>query len=492
MESRSREDGSRETRGSGAREVLTLLFKHKVKIVTAFLSVVLAVTALTLRTPPSFEAKSRLLVKFGREYVTIPEVGGIPPFLSLKQEEVINSEIQILTSRELIENVIRTMKVETLYPDLAGNPPAKMSPLDAAILKFINGLAVEGIKKSNVIEVSFRHENPRTAADAVNLLVSLFKEKHLQVFSNPQFSFLERQFAIYESKLRESGDRLERFKNAYGVHAFDEQRSLLIRQRIDLDGALKGARNRIDELRERLASLESRKQSDARSDAIPVHTDTERDNIIVQAKEKLLALRLKEADLLKAYKEESRVVVNVRHEIRLVEEFLKDQEEDIRKRVKTGNIVYREVETDLIRTEADLKEQIARAGALERQLSQLDQDIEFLSLREKEYLNLNREMALSEKNYRTYAERMEEARISDQMDQDKLANISVIHAAAPPPKPFSPKKKLNIALGILFGGLSGLTLAFFSEYASQLLSTPEDVERHLGLPVLATVSYKKK
>jgi polysaccharide biosynthesis protein PslE len=492
MESRSPEDRARETRGSGVREFLTLLFKHKGKIVSVFLAFVLTATLLSFWLPPSYEARSRLLIKFGREYIAIPEVGGTPPFLALKQEEVINSEIQILTSRELIENVVRTMEVETLYPALAGNPPAKMSSLDAAILTFKNALAVEGVKKSNVIEVSFRHGDPRTAADAVNILVYLFKEKHLKVFSNPQFSFLERQFAIYEDRLREAGDRLERFKNTYGVHAFDEQRTLLIRQRIDLDGALKGARNRIDELRERLASLDARKRSDALSDAVPIHTDTERDNIIVQAKDKLLALRLKEAELLKAYNDGSRVVANVRHEIRLVEEFLKDQEEDIRKRVKTGNVVYREVETDLIRTEADLKEQIARAAALERQISQLDENIGFLSLREKEYLSLNREMALSEKNYRTYAERMEDARISDQMDEDRLANISVIHEAAPPPEPVSPKKKLNIALGILLGGLSGLTLAFFSEYTSQFLSTPGDVERRLGLPVLAAVSYKKK
>jgi len=40
---------------------------------------------------------------------------------------------------------------------------------------------VEGIKKSNVIQVSFQHEDPRDAAEAVNLLVDFLTEKHLQV-----------------------------------------------------------------------------------------------------------------------------------------------------------------------------------------------------------------------------------------------------------------------------------------------------------------------
>jgi len=54
-----------------------------------------------------------------------------------------------------------------------------------------------------------------------------------------------------------------------------------------------------------------------------------------------------------------------------------------------------------------------------------------------------------------------------------------------------PKKRLNIALGIILGAVSGLGLAFLSEYTGQGLSTPESAERRLGLPVLATVPLKK-
>ena len=136
-----------------------------------FLATVLTVTIVTFLLPPTYEAKSSLMVKFGREYVNRPGGRQYPDHLmSLHQEEVLNSEIQILTSQELIEKVLTTLKVETVYPAWS-KPSLEMTPLEAAILAFEKKLTVEGVKKSNVIEVSFQHKDPKVAARVVNLLV---------------------------------------------------------------------------------------------------------------------------------------------------------------------------------------------------------------------------------------------------------------------------------------------------------------------------------
>ena len=58
-----------------ARDILTVLFKHKQKIIITFLTVVIAITVGSLLISPTYEAKSSLLVKFGREYLYTPEVG---------------------------------------------------------------------------------------------------------------------------------------------------------------------------------------------------------------------------------------------------------------------------------------------------------------------------------------------------------------------------------------------------------------------------------
>jgi uncharacterized protein involved in exopolysaccharide biosynthesis len=478
------------------RDFLTVLFKHKQTILILFFAVIVTVTIGSFLLPPTYEAKSSLLVKFGREYIYRPEVGergssDMGPLIPLNQEEVINSEIQILTSRDLIEKVINTIKVENIYPDLVENPSKIITPKEAAILRFEKKLSVEGVKKSSVIEVSFQHKDPHMAAKAVNLLVDFLKEKHLQVYSDPKSSFLEQQLSAYDQRLKESQNQLEAFKQKYRVFSLEEQRTLLLKQRTELDTSFKTSQNEIRELQNKLSSFKT--QMRAVSKDVALYTETERYKIIDDAKAQLLSLQLKEQELLQKYNEDTPLVINVRKEIKIVQDFVKKQEEDLKDKVRTGqNIVYQDVEKEMIKTQADLSSQEGKSAILREQIAQLDREMQTLDLRENDLQNLKRELAANEKNYKTYLEKVEEALISDNLNRQKMANISVIQAAAVPAKPIKPKKKLNIALGIILGAVSGLGLAFFSEYTSEGLSNPEGVERHLGLPVLGTVPYKEE
>lgn len=485
------------------RDFLTVIFKHKAKIVTIFLATVITVTTVSFLLPPSYEAKSSLLVRFGREYIYHSEGGeekGSGPSIQVSEEETVNSEINILTSHDLIERVITTLKLENIYPEFIEKSSfssflensglsTKMTPLQKAVLRFEKKLTVEAIKKSSVIEVSFQHKDPQIAASAVNLLVDFYKEKHLEVYSGPQSPFLEKQLNTYDQKLKQSENEVELFKQKNQVFSLDEQRSLLLKQRMELDTELKNADNHIDELQKKLSSLKS--QMKAISEDKDRYTQTERDKIIVDAKANLLTLKLKEQGLLEKYKESNRLVINVRKEIEIVTNFLRQQEEDIASKVKKGNVVYQEVEEAALMTEADFNSQVAKDKTIKLQLSQVDREIQSLDLKENELVDLKREVFNNDKNYRTYMDKVEEARISDDMNRQKMSNVSIIQSAAVPAKPKTPKKVLNIIVGIMLGAVSALGYAFISEYASQGLSTPESVEKRLGLPVLTTVSYRK-
>lgn len=172
-------------------------------------------------------------------------------------------------------------------------------------------------------------------------------------------------------------------------------------------------------------------------------------------------------------------------------DFLKQQEAEITSKVKTGNVVYQEAEKEKLKTEADLQAQLAKHETLRTQLNQVNGEIQSMDLKEKELVNLKRESTINDKNYLAYVEKVEEARISDDMNRQKMSNVSVIQAANAPEKPIKPKKTLNIIIGIILGATSGLGYAFFSEFTSQSISTPESLEKRLGLPVLTTVALKK-
>ncbi len=490
------------------RDFLAVLFKHKTKVLAVFFSVVVTVTVGSFLLAPTFEAKSSILVKFGREYVYRPEVGDKGPVISLGQssqnqvEEILNSGIEIITNRDLADRVITAIGVGKLYPDLV-EPPSwastvrmffapkgiTVTPKDLAIIEFGKKLTVEGVKKSNVIDVSFQHKDPYLAARVVNLLVDYFKEKHLQVYSDPKSSFLEEQLAEYRRKLTTSEEVLQSFKQTQGVYSLDEQRNLMLRQRMELDTAYKGTQNNIQELQEKLRSLKAQSRTIAEDSNTFVFS--EQGNILTDAKAKLLDLKLKEHELLIKYKEESPPVKDVRKEIRMAEDFLAAQEKDVTSKVRTGNLVYQETEKERIKAEADLRAQEAKLASLGPQIARVDSALKNLDRQEKQFQDLKRDTATNERDYLTYKDRWEEARISDDMNRKKMANISIIQAAAVPTKPVKPKKLLNLSLSIMLGAVSALGAAFSSEYLGRTFNTAQDVEQRLGLPVLTAVTASR-
>jgi uncharacterized protein involved in exopolysaccharide biosynthesis len=160
--------------------------------------------------------------------------------------------------------------------------------------------------------------------------------------------------------------------------------------------------------------------------------------------------------------------------------------------MQTGqNVVYLDLERERNRLQAELPSQEAKAASLGLQIALLDRQIPALDMTEMTLENLRRDVAVNDRNYRTYLEKVEDARILEDLNRQKSTSISVIQGATVPVEPVSPRKLLNIALGLMLGLLAGLGLAFVIEFSAQGLSTPGSVERVLGLPVLTTVSLKR-
>lgn len=70
-------------------------------------------------------------------------------------------------------------------------------------------------------------------------------------------------------------------------------------------------------------------------------------------------------------------------------------------------------------------------------------------------------------------------------------NIRIIDPATTPEKPVRPRKMLNLAIGLLAGGLLGLMLVFVLEFLDQSVKSSEDLEEKLKLPFLGFVPYEK-
>jgi len=464
------------------REILTLVFKHRLMILGVFLFIVLGVTVVSFLLPPLYEAESVRLVKVGREYLDRREGGTVPSTVEVR--EIANSEIKIIRSRDLMEGVIDTIGLGRIYPDLVTAPPRGLPPMDAALKEFSKRMYTYPVKESNVIEIKFRHGDPSIAAEAVNLLVDKFKEKRLDLLADSSASFLAQQVAVYRRRLVEREEQIETFKRQHGVFSMGDQRRLLLQQRADLEMSTKNTHSRIVELAQRGSTL--RDQMRTVAETVPLFDETDRNVVIEDAKTKWLGLRLKEQELVSKYPEANPLVVNVRKDIELVERFLKEQEAV--KRVRQGrNPVFEQLEAETLRAEAERRSLEIKASTIHGQTAAVGDELRALDGLEKELQHLTREMALTESDYRRYADKLEEARIAEVLERERVGTVRVVQRAFVPVEPVTPRKALNIAVAIVLGAVCSLGVAFLSERLRDAPGTPSVVERELGFPVLAVI-----
>jgi len=410
----------RSSDGSSLRDLLTACFRLKARVVVVAVLVTSLVAAVTFALPPAYEARSAVLVKFGREYVYHPEVGQERPLINVTAEEVLNSEVQILTSYGLLREVVEAVTLPKLYPPAFGKKWSAPT-LDDAAKRLAKELEVEAVKRSSgVLHVAFEHRNPKIAAQVVNTLVERYKEKHLELFSDGKSDFLQGELASYAEKLKRSEEKLERFRQEHGVFAYKVQMDLLLRRRGELEADLKGAQLKLRESKRRKGTLQN-------------------------------AMRHR------SYRAE----------------------------------VRSDMEKEVVQMMADTRTYETRIGSLEPMLQEVGVQIQQLDLSEREYETIRRELADDEKNHHAYKVKAEEMRLSSELDKRKVSNISVIYPAAVPTSRSRPNVGLNLAVGALFGLLTGILYAILTAHLRQGMATPESAERRLGLPVLVTIPLRK-
>ena len=234
-----------------------LLRRRKLTVAAVFLPITATVVIGALLMPPTYTARTTVIVKFGREFFYRAEVGDFTEKSLYRLAEMVNSEVEIARSRDLAEQVIREMGVEAIYPDLL-EAQEDLGPellLPSAVDRFQDNIDVVDVLESSIIRISFEHEDPRVAADALNLLVERFKDKHLEIFSDPKRGFIAAQLKSFQSRLAKSEDELEAFRQAHAVYNLPEQKTLLLNQRVLLDTDFNTTKFRIAELQQRLTFL---------------------------------------------------------------------------------------------------------------------------------------------------------------------------------------------------------------------------------------------
>lgn len=90
------------------RDFYYVLFRQKRKIILFFCTVMVVVILGTFLLPKTYQSEAKLLVRLGRENVSLPPTAATGQMLNISQtrENEIKTEMEILTSRGLAEKVV--------------------------------------------------------------------------------------------------------------------------------------------------------------------------------------------------------------------------------------------------------------------------------------------------------------------------------------------------------------------------------------------------
>ena len=208
-------------------------------------------------------------------------------------------------------------------------------------------------------------------------------------------------------------------------------------------------------------------------------------------KQRLIDLRFSELELANRYHDESRVLIELREQIRFAEdELLKEQA--TKTELTTGiDANYQVLQLELEQEQAQLQALIAQKQYLKKSMEKRKKDLIALNNNEAALSTLQREVDIARDEYNQYRESYQRVKISMALDVGKISNVNILQPATLPIEPIKSKKRRNLALGFLLGLIGSVCIAYAREHLDNTIKTVDDVNKQLGLPVLITIDYKK-
>jgi uncharacterized protein involved in exopolysaccharide biosynthesis len=167
------------------RDLAVTLFRRPRLVATSFGFVLLA-TMLFVVFSARYESHFKVLLRRGR---FDPLVSSEPPSAmdftrpDITEEEL-NSEVELLRDEDLLKQVVRMAQlVPADTPDL--ERPAEV---EHAVRKLARRLDVAALKKSNLIQVSYKDTSPERAARILAALSTLYVQRHTNLQRPPERS----------------------------------------------------------------------------------------------------------------------------------------------------------------------------------------------------------------------------------------------------------------------------------------------------------------
>jgi uncharacterized protein involved in exopolysaccharide biosynthesis len=488
---------SGETTETTLRDLVSPLFRHRRLATACFAGALLLSIAAAVLLSRKYESRMEILVNRERldPVVTTESTTQLPQMAPQVTEEEINSEVELLQSRDVLEKVVLVCGLQKdgsslwLTKLLPGH--GQDSALSRAVETLSKQLKVKIVPKTNLINVTYRSKDPQVAFGVLNNLANLYLEKHVAVHRPAgSFEFFTKEADRYHQALQESEARLSSFDSQEGLVAPDEERTNMGLKLADAVAALHTAQQAAVADEHRIRDVQSQmKATPARSTTQQVSNSA--DLLLQQLQGNLLTAQVNRGQLLMKYDPSYPLVQQVDQQIKQTQAAIEQAEKTKYVNQTTDrDPTYEFLREDIARTQADLASQKATAIALDRTITTLREKMVELDQKALKQADLVRENKANEANYLLYLSKREQERTSDALDKKRIANVAI---AVPPAIPTLPVHNATLIgfAGLFLSIAIGMGVAYLAEYMDPSFHTPNEVVETLRVPLVVAIPKLK-
>ena len=391
-------------------------------------------------------------------------------------EETINSEIELIRSRNILEQVVRESNLvrADVDPDPAVATERAVSTLQSA-------LTVAPIRKTNLILVSYRSLDPQLAAAVLRRLSDYYLSLHVTMHSSPgTFVLFTEQAERWRQQLVEAENAITSLAASRNLVAPEEQRR----------GALQSGR----EIEEELVAVEAQileqstrgRGAERALTGIDQRITTQKRRLpnqalVERAHSMLAELRNKRTELLTKFRADDRLVEEVDQQIANTEAALREATALMATEESTDvNPSWQSLQNERMNATLTLAGLRSRAERLRAQVAALRSRAVELAEATPQYETLLRQAAEARDQYSTYQRRAEEARLSEALDRQRISNVVLAEAPVPAQVPSKPGLALVLLLGGIGGSLAGLLAGIAADWR-HAGARPQIAGAHAGI-----------
>ena len=517
------------------RDIYYVIFRHRKKLVIFFVAVVVAVTLWSVLMEDFYRSEAKLLLKIGRENVVLDPTVTNGQYVTGRQPRnwEINTELEILRSREIAEKIVDAIgagvilygldevivgETSTIYQtsddmkmtikEIRSALGTSVGPLERmklenqllehnkSTLAVMDNLEIIAKSSNNIVSLACAARNPQLANEVLTKLIDFYLEIRYEAYqTSGSYDFFVEQSNLWQNRLIETEEKLRQLKNETGISSLDDQRfifqeqiSKLMGDKETINSDIVVSNSRIQQLQEIL---------DNTRQMIEMGNVTGIDNVILdRMKQTLYDLQLQEQELLTKYTEESQIVKNKRRQIAAAAANLNAVDSTQTQQTQgtlSVNETFQKLETDLFNEKINFTSLEKKSEMVTKHLEDAKNALVNLNNIENRILKLEREKLIQENNYNRYQNNLEEIRINRELEEEKISNVSIIQPPSLPVKKSGPNRKMNVFIGSFFAFFSSIGLAFVLEYVDNTIKSPEDVKGKLNLDTLVSIAkYPKK